>query len=230
MAARSGGFATFINAPSRLQAIFHERFKELSDVVARSLRIGLRTHDAAKVQNVFRLTPDITLARPEDGELMLGDLEAERPVRVLVELLVSGTQPGALRLMRIGVSGELLGTQSQARAEAEAEVDVTITESGVVSESAPQEIVDMVARIAAYQIQEKVMADIAKGETERATNRLKNLATHLMNFGEAELARAALLEAGTLAGTGKLSTDGPKRMRYGTRALSGTAILGAREK
>ena len=88
----------------------------------------------------------------------------------------------------------------------------------------------MLARIVAYKIQEKVMADVASGQPERATSRLKNLSTHLMNFGEAELARAALLEAGTLTRTGQLSDEGRKRIRYGTRALSGSAILSAQKQ
>ena len=230
MAARSGGYATFINSPSRLKSIFRERFKELSDVVARSLRIDLHANEAANVQNVFRLTPDIARAELDGSVLMLGDLEADRPIRVLIELLVSAPQPGALRLLRLGLSGELLRVAGEPHAETEADVAITVSEDASAPETPAQEIVDMLARIAAYKIQEKVIVDVERGEPERATTRLKNLSTHLMNFGETELARAALLEAGTLTRTGQLSDEGRKRLRYGTRALSGTAILGAQKK
>ena len=230
MAARSGGYATFIHSPTRLKSIFRERFKELSDVVARALQIGLHSNEAAEVQNVFRLTPDIARVQLDGSQLLLGDLEAGRPIRVLIELLVRAAQPGALRLLRLGLSGELLRVAGEPHAETEAEVAITVSQDTSARESPPQDIVDMLARIAAYKIQEKVIADVERGEMARATTRLKNLSTHLMNLGETELARAALLEAGTLTRTGHLSDEGRKRIRYGTRALSGTAILGAQKK
>jgi hypothetical protein len=46
------------------------------------------------------------------------------------------------------------------------------------------------------------------------------MATRLLNLGETELARAALLEAGRLSRTGDLSSEGRKKIRYGTRSLS----------
>jgi Ca-activated chloride channel family protein len=230
MAARSGGYATFIDSPARLLSLFRERFKELSDVVARALQLTLHTNEAAQVQNVFRLTPDIARAQLDGGTLLLGDLEAGRPIRVLCELLVSAPQAGALRVLRLGLSGELLRVAGDTHAESDAEVAIEVSEPMSVVEAPPQEIVDMLARIAAYKIQEKVIVDLAEGKPAQATARLKNLATHLMNFGESELARAALLEAKTLTLTGHLSDEGGKRIRYGTRALSGTAILGAQKR
>jgi Ca-activated chloride channel family protein len=230
MAARSGGYATFIDSPARLASIFRERFKELSDVVARALELTLHTNEAAQVLNVFRLTPDIARARLDGSALLLGDLELGRPIRVLCELLVTAPQPGALRVLRLGLSGELLLAAGDTHVEAEAEVAVNVTQGDTAADAPPQELVDMLARIAAFKIQEKVMADVARGERARATERLQNLSTHLMNFGETELARAALLEAKTLTLTGQLSDEGSKRIRYGTRALSGTGILGAQKE
>jgi hypothetical protein len=46
------------------------------------------------------------------------------------------------------------------------------------------------------------------------------MATRLLNLGETDLARAALLEAGRLARTGDLSAEGRKKIMYGTRSLS----------
>jgi hypothetical protein len=46
------------------------------------------------------------------------------------------------------------------------------------------------------------------------------MATRLLNIGENELAKAALLEAGRLTRTGHLSPEGRKKIRYGTRGLS----------
>ena len=74
-----------------------------------------------------------------------------------------------------------------------------------------------------FKVQEKALAEVARGDNARATTRLQNLATHLLNFGEVELARAALLEAGEVTRTGRFSAEGRKRIVYGTRGLSQTA-------
>ena len=64
------------------------------------------------------------------------------------------------------------------------------------------------------------MAEVETGQIDTAVNRLKTMATRLLNIGETELARAALLEAGYLAQTGSLSNEGRKKLRYGTRGLT----------
>jgi Ca-activated chloride channel family protein len=69
-------------------------------------------------------------------------------------------------------------------------------------------------------MQEKTMDDLEQGELERASHRLETMATRLLNIGENELAKAALLEAGRLSRTGHISPEGRKKIRYGTRALS----------
>jgi hypothetical protein len=69
-------------------------------------------------------------------------------------------------------------------------------------------------------MQEKAIVDLESGRVSAATQRLETMATRLLNLGETDLARAALLEAGRLARTGDLSTEGRKKIRYGTRSLS----------
>jgi hypothetical protein len=64
------------------------------------------------------------------------------------------------------------------------------------------------------------MGEIEIGQIEPAVARLKTMATRLLDIGEVELARAALLEAGRLSQTGSLSAAGRKKIRYGTRSLT----------
>jgi Ca-activated chloride channel family protein len=74
-------------------------------------------------------------------------------------------------------------------------------------------------KLTIVKMQERAMGEIEEGQIEPAVNRLKTMATRLLDIGETELARAALLEAGRLAQTGSLSPEGQKKIRYGTRAL-----------
>jgi Ca-activated chloride channel family protein len=84
----------------------------------------------------------------------------------------------------------------------------------------PPTIVTALGKLAIFKMQEKAMADLENGRISAATQRLETMATRLLNLGETDLARAALLEAGRLARTGDLSAEGRKKIRYGTRALS----------
>jgi Ca-activated chloride channel family protein len=53
-----------------------------------------------------------------------------------------------------------------------------------------------------------------------ATKRFELMATQLLNLGEEDLARTALMEAELMSRTGDLSALGRKKLHYGTRALS----------
>jgi hypothetical protein len=80
-------------------------------------------------------------------------------------------------------------------------------------------------------MQQKVAEDLAAGRVDKATQRLQLIATRLLDLGEPELSRAALLEAGQLARTSTLSAEGRKKIRYGTRMLTSaneTTALGTR--
>jgi len=77
-----------------------------------------------------------------------------------------------------------------------------------------------VVKLAIFKMQEKTMDDLERGQVEQASQRLETMATRLLNIGELELAKAALLEAGRLSRTGHLSPEGRKKIRYGTRSLS----------
>ena len=63
----------------------------------------------------------------------------------------------------------------------------------------PPDIVSAMGKLAIFKMQERVMQDIEQGDLEPAVARLKTMATRLLDIGEVELARAALLEAGRLS-------------------------------
>ena len=56
-------------------------------------------------------------------------------------------------------------------------------------------------------------------EYVEAGRRLETLATHLLAAGDRDLAKAALSEAERLTHTRRLSIEGEKVLKYGTRAL-----------
>jgi len=84
----------------------------------------------------------------------------------------------------------------------------------------PPAILSALAKVTIFQIQENAWKSLEKGDVADATRRLETMATRLLDLGEHQLARAALLEAGRLARSGHLSPAGRKTIKYGTRSLS----------
>ncbi len=83
----------------------------------------------------------------------------------------------------------------------------------------PEDMVSALSAVALYQMQEKARHEAELGQFSQAARRLENLATHLLSEGERELAKAALNEAERLSHTRRISTEGEKILKYGTRAL-----------
>jgi Ca-activated chloride channel family protein len=86
-------------------------------------------------------------------------------------------------------------------------------------EPTPNDIVAALSQIALYTMQEKARHEAELGQSTQAARRLENLATQLLAANERELAKAALGEAERLTHSRRLSTEGEKVLKYGTRAL-----------
>jgi hypothetical protein len=121
--------------------------------------------------------------------------------------------------MRITVDGDVPGQENHRNWEwKDLYADFVSTPQENVA--IPSTIVTALGKLAIFKMQEKAMDDLEKGQVSAATQRLETMATRLLNLGETDLARAALLEAGRLARTGGLSAEGRKKIKYGTRSLS----------
>ena len=85
------------------------------------------------------------------------------------------------------------------------------------------------SQISLYRMQEKARHEAELGQSSQAARRLENLATQLLASGERELAKSALNEADRLAHSRRLSSEGEKVLKYGTRALMIPARTGGGE-
>jgi len=75
------------------------------------------------------------------------------------------------------------------------------------------------SRLSLYRMQELAKRDLDEGNIEKATQRLKNLATQLLSSGQADLAHTVMIEMDAIERTKNLSEAAQKRIKYGTRAL-----------
>jgi Ca-activated chloride channel family protein len=199
--------------------VFRDRIHGLRSVLASELALTLRLGKDVKLREVFRVSPYITRLEEQEGVFPLGMLESHKGDVFLVDMLVPPRPAGQHRLVRMEVVGDVpaLGRQKE---RAWQEIIVNFAEKPIPDQQVPSAIVGALGKLAIFRMQEKALVELERGETNLATQRLETMATRLINIGEIELARAALLEAGRIAKTGQLSPEGRKKIKYGTRSLS----------
>jgi Ca-activated chloride channel family protein len=221
MARLSGapGGSYYIDSSAKIAKAFHDRIHGLGSIFANNLQLIAHQHEEVSIKEVFRVSPQISQLFFVENQLALGSLEKQQPQAIIMELMVSGLAPGSHRLLQIAVEGEV---PSLGRQPVRAQQQVTVTFDADLDRRAPipPDIVSAMGKLTIYKMQERAMAEIESGNVDSAVRRLKTMATRLLDIGEPELARAALLEAGRLAQTGSLSEEGRKKIRYGTRGLT----------
>jgi uncharacterized protein YegL len=220
MAAVSGGSSVYIDSPRKVVDVFKSTIRNLSSVVARELTLSLNPGGGIHLAEAFQVTPHIRRLDVRADKAVLGPLGTGNEKTVLLEFRAkTETTLSKKRLLRLTVDGDVPGQKNRRNWEW---VDVFAEFVGKLETSPeiPPVIVTALGKLAIFKMQEKAMSDLENGRISAATQRLETMATRLLNLGETDLARAALLEAGRLARTGDLSAEGRKKIRYGTRALS----------
>ncbi|MBC7251508.1 MAG: VWA domain-containing protein [Anaerolineae bacterium] len=219
IAQRSGGTSAYIDSAAKVTSFFRDKVHSLVNVFARELRYTLTLGEGISLKDSFRVSPYIARLQEREGGFHLGQLTTDEPMVILLEFLIAPRPPGRHRLFQLELVGDVpvLGRQSE---RIKREVDVRFAPTRELEETVPPRIVSALGKLAIFKMQEKTLDDLERGEVEQASQRLETMATRLLNIGELELAKSALLEAGRLARTGHLSPEGRKKIRYGTRSLS----------
>jgi Ca-activated chloride channel family protein len=195
----------------------------------RRLSLDLTLTPGVEVRRAHRVRPILSeFSLPKQPArtltLALGDLERNRSIALLLELIVPPQAPGAYRLAKASVSGDLPArTLHQVAAQADAVYRVVAAGEPV---GAPDPAVMHLAETAsAFRLHTRALADAANGNVSGATQKLEAAATRLLALGETDLAGAVRAEAQQLQTHGHMSDKGAKELRYATRRL--TQKLGA---
>jgi Ca-activated chloride channel family protein len=219
IASSSGGTSVYIDSASKITSVFRERIHGLSSIFARNLQLTLLADKNATIKDVFRISPYIDRFDLTQKPIELGHIERDSPLGILVELWVQTESVGKTHLLTAEVQGNIVSV-GLSDAKVSVDVGVEVTTEKEDGRSVPPAIVGAMGKLSIFRMQEKTLTELERGDIERASQRLETMATRLLNIGETELAKAALLEAGRLVRTGRISPEGRKKIRYGTRSLS----------
>ena len=216
-----GSISVYVDSTSKIFEAFQDRIRGLGSIFARDLVLSLHLQKDISLTQGFLVAPQIAPLQFAEEQAKLGSLQKDNPQTVILELLISSPAPGEHRLAQLDLEAvvpSMGGQPFHARHSLTMSCSTSLGKRSPV----PPNIVAAMGKLTIYKMQERAMADLEGGLIESAVARFKTMATRLLDIGEVELARAALLEAGRLSQTGSLSATGRKRIRYGTRGLFAT--------
>ncbi|NIS81538.1 MAG: VWA domain-containing protein [Anaerolineales bacterium] len=217
IASRTGGYVIFLNSPRAIKDLLEGIFNSLSQVIASSMKIEGAVGQQVDLRSAFRIQPD-PMPLGDSLPMSLGHLLRDSLIRIIIEMVIHPLgDMEELTLAHLNIRGDILSEEDEV-----ATLPLVI-QSPVSREPdlnpPPEVIIDALNLIALYRMQEKARHESELGQSAQAAKRLENLAMHLVASGERDLAKAALSEAVRLSRTQRLSSEGEKILKYGTRAL-----------
>jgi uncharacterized protein YegL len=223
IAARSGGTSSYVATADDVNRLFQDHLHGLGTLYATDLQWTVRESEGVSLKSAFRLTPYLVHLTPDKGTISLGTLQTDSPVTLLMELVIPSLPAGPHRLAQFELGGDVPALERKGE---RLRQDLTLNftpQTPSAPPTVPPAILSALAKITIFQMQENAWKSLEKGDVAEATRRLETMATRLLDLGEHQLARAALLEAGRLARSGHLSPAGRKTIKYGTRSLALTS-------
>ena len=214
----SGGQSQYIENPAQILDYLQQRINGLGTIHAHDLRLSLEFPKSIVPKFGFKLSPFAQPVTVDAKELKLGNIEGRRALSFLLEL---GIEP---QKMETRLSIPFNFTTSQPRQSFKYRHQITVLEN-TAPQPPPMEIVKAVRLLNMYRMNEKVLDEVDAGQLESATKRMKHLTTRLLEAGQTRLAQQAHLEGERLANMGSLSSEGRKKLKYGTRALLAQTII-----
>jgi Ca-activated chloride channel homolog len=218
LATRTGGSSAYIAEPRDIKRLLLEKFNALAQTYAEEVVLNLRPMEGVDLSYAFRLQPDpspIILDTP----LRLGTILQDASTQLLFEYII---QPKAVKSDLAAILDGTLKVSIASQPRPVPPLRLRLSPAVVdTPETAPPhpKIVQALSRLMLYRMQERAREEIKNGRIETATRQLQTLASNLLSQGERSLAQTILLEVDHLKKQNDLSSEGSKKMNYGTRAL-----------
>ncbi len=214
-----GGVSEYVSSPAQVQDVLHEQIQGLSNTLARKMYLHVKPASYVELQAAYRAVPYMEILRSKEPNVFkLGSLSTDEPTVVVLELVVKPHEGGERRITRVEVNAEdVMNPQPTTLWQ---DVKVNFLVGAVEDESVPPRLLNFLARLSVFRLQEQAWDALEGGDSRQATRFLEAAATRLFDMGYNELAHAAMLEVSRIAQGGDPTDKGRKQLRYGTRSLS----------
>lgn len=226
LVAPSGGQSGHIREPGDIIGHLEERLKGLGDIHAQQVRLQQSWPGQVTLEDAFKLAPYAQPVTQMGDIIPLGDVEGRSPLSFLLEFRVA-PQPIPGRIT-IPLTVSYHATGGAADHTATQTVPVMVVPNADAREIQPTPaVIEAVRRFNLYCMQEQAWDEAQSGQLETAAARMYQLTTRYLESGDLKLAQQAQLEAQRLTRIGKMSPEGRKMLRYGTRSLLGESTENA---
>jgi len=218
IASKTGGTSEYISSAGAVVGFLNDHVRRLSNAFADRIKLTIAPDSDVVAESAFKLLPNAQPIEIQEGEVIIGSMQPNRPISVLLQLSVSADiQQGFRSLMRLTASGDVMDVRPIPYATvSDLSIDVTADDS---YDEPPAVIMDALSRLTLYRLQERANEAMDRGDVIEATRRLEHLATRLLAMGEEELANDTLNEVRRISMTQGFSDEGRKTIKYSTRLL-----------
>ncbi len=215
----TGGSVTFVAHSTDIKNYLQDKFFALSHIFANQVTYQYADGMGAKLQYAFRIEPDVMPIEEHDGRFSFGQIPLDGRLTILLEFLVHPIPPAT---SRVYLSQGQISMQIPLHSDPDFAAPLHLNQKVGTDEQAvepPKTIIHALSKITLYRMQQRAQQEIEQGQINVATQRLQNIATHLLSQGEHKLARQVFKEIDQINETHVLSPNGKKHIKYGTRSL-----------
>jgi Ca-activated chloride channel family protein len=221
IANRSGGTADYIDDADKIVEYFQTTVQRAQATAVQNTTLTLRLVQGVTPRAVWQVIPLIENLgyRPisdRDVSVPLGDLETGQGRTLLIELLVQPRPVGQYRIGQVEATYDIPILQL-ADQKTRLDVMVSFTDDASALNQVNAPVMNVVEKVSAFKLQTRALQDLQAGNLTSATQKLQNAVTRLLSQGETELAQTMQQEIQNLEQSGKLSSEGQKTIKFGTR-------------
>lgn len=219
LASKTGGGSVYISNPRDIQSFLELKIDGLQQIYGENLLLDAgRLGSGVEIQYAFRVRPGPT--RLESGEkIALGYLRLNEPLVLLLEILLSHSSEAGSQLQVLNGSIQCeIPARKVPASRARIAISLPVAQDNR-PEAPPQPIIEAMSRLTMYRMQEQTRRDLANGNFDAATNRLRRLATRVLASGDTSLASTILKEAHRLETDSRRTQRLEKAVMYGTKTL-----------
>lgn len=228
MASISGGDTTYVPDVTRLSEVVNRKIDSFHQHHIQQASISFQMSRFARVKKVYRVSPDICELDNKDGQIYLGNIGAETPKKLLLEIQIDRLHE---KISELKIAEGSLHYKNAGEKDRDQSIPVVVKlpvshQKYLASDSPPGEVFQAVYHVNLYELQDSARQAVLHGKTEMGIGQLTHLANQLSSQGETMLATRILEEAAHIRNTRVYTEDGEKQIKYATRGLMFTQKSG----
>lgn len=228
VAAKCGGSSEYIESADQIARAFMQRINQLRSSLTHSSVLTFQPVNGVVLRKVHKVNPSIAELEQINPNAAapaynLGPLARDSEYSILVEMALPPCPVGTYRIADVNLTFNAPDA-SRARIDTKIAIGLNFVES-TKGFSLNPEMRQLIERVSAFQLQSRAWQEISSGDVASGTRRLAAVGTRLLSMGEVDLAEQVQNEVANLEARGTSSSQGQKRIKYGTRGLTSDVDL-----